>query len=107
MHPFQAKRAYLLLTDEATDELIAETKPRWKACFYLLAGTQFLAPIAVVLLSAPFLFQLPLGLRLAAGLLAIAFLWRGPLWLDRWLQPLRIASIRSAVLRHLATTGTR
>lgn len=102
MAPFHAKRAYLLLDDDEFDALYAKTKARWAPCNYLLIALEIFGPAALVFSSIPVVVQLSLLPRLAAGALVLVILWFGSGWLSRILQPLRVASVKSAMLRHLA-----
>lgn len=102
MYTFIVRRAYLELSDSELDALAARTKPRWAPCVYFLIALQFLGPAVLVLGCSPLVFQLPQALRLVCGVVMASTLWLGPKWLGRVLKPLRVASVKVAMLRQLA-----
>ena len=99
MHSFRARREYLSLPDEAFDEILERSQPR--ACIIALVGIELFGPAAALLLAIPWIVELPGVARVAVALPLTAFLYFGPRWLGRWLEPLRIAKRQSAMLRHI------
>lgn len=105
MHSFRARREYLSLPDEAFDEILERSQPR--VCIVALIGIELFGPAVAVLLAFPWIVDLPSVVRVAVALPLTAFLYFGPRWLGRWLEPLRVAKRKSAMLRHIASQHAR
>ena len=101
MHSFKSRRVYLSLSDDAFDAILEKSTPH--VCIYSLIVIQYLGPLAAVLIASPWIMQFPDYVRVVLAVLVTAFLYLGPRWLGKWLEPVRIAKRKSAMLRHIAS----
>ncbi len=98
--PYRAKRIYLSLSEHQFDQELdaARAKPAIRLCrFSLLALgiALIICPLIVLVALLPAVIQLPLALRLVAGIIAIAamFLW------PRWVAGRTMDSVAKVVTR--------